>query len=118
MKNHSNLASKKEYLKKMIEKYGDGKTKVSDHAFTIAKINIGLVLNMFLIPGFFYGFLVALCMRFDGMIDTNYFLLLIPLWVILLPLFIFIILNGLATKNSRANKCEKLSLSLMFPSKF
>ena len=101
----------------MIEKYGDNKIKLGDHVLTVAKINFGIIVNMLLIPAFFYGFLVALCMRFDGMIDTSFFILLIPLWMILLPLFIFIILNGVATKNSRANKCEKISLSLMLPSK-
>jgi hypothetical protein len=101
----------------MIELYGDNKVKLSDHVLSTAKINFGIILNMLLIPGFFYGFLVALCLRFDGMIDTSYFILLIPFWIILLPLFIFIILNGMATKNSRANKCEKSSLSVMVPSK-
>ena len=101
---------------RMIEKYGDNKIKLGDHVLTAAKINFGIIVNMIMIPGFFYGFMVALCMRFDGMIDTSLFILLIPLWIILLPLFIFIILNGFATKNSRANKCEKVSLSLMLPS--
>ena len=101
----------------MIDKYGDNRVKLTDHILSVAKINFGLAINMILIPGFFYGFLVALCLRFDGKIDTSYFILLIPLWIILLPLFIFIILNGLGTKNSRANKCEKISLSLMLPSK-
>jgi hypothetical protein len=73
--------------------------------------------NILLIPCFFYSFLVALCMKFDGMIDTSIFILLIPLWVIILPLFIFVVINGLATKNSRANKCEKLTVSLMVPCK-
>ena len=116
IKHRRNYSEKRDYLGKMIEKYGDNKIKLGDHVLTVAKINFGIIVNMLMIPAFFYGFLVALCLRFDGMIDTSLFILLIPLWIILLPLFIFIILNGIATKNSRANKCEKVSLSLMLPS--
>ena len=108
---------KRDYLKKMIEKHGENTVTLGGHLLSMAKINFGMVINMFMIPGFFYGFLVALCMRFDGWIDTSLFILLIPLWIILLPMFIFIVLNGIATKNSRANKCEKLTLSLMVPCK-
>ena len=82
------------------------------------KINFGMIVNALLIPCFFYGFLVALCMKFDGMIDTSIFTLLIPLWVIILPLIIFTVIKGVATKNSRANKCEKITLSLMVPCKY
>ena len=49
--------------------------------------------------------------------EIGLFILLIPLWVIALPIIIFIILNGISTKNSRANKCEKLTLSLTVPCK-
>ena len=82
------------------------------------KINFGMIINSLMIPCFFYGFLVALCMKFDSMIDTSIFILLIPLWVLILPLVIFIVIKGVATRNSRANKCEKITLSLMVPSGF
>lgn len=101
----------------MIEKYGDSNMSVMQHAIVSMKINFGIMLNMLVIPCFFYGFLVALCMKFDGMIDTSILTLLIPLWVIILPLIIFIVINGVATRNSSANKCEKISLSLMVPCK-
>lgn len=71
--------------------------------------------NLILVPGFFYAFWIGLCERFDGHTNTSFFVLLIPLWLIAIPLFIFTVLNGLATQNNRANKCEKISLSLMVP---
>ena len=82
------------------------------------KIDFGMVINSILIPAFFYGFWVALCLRFDGKIKTSLFILLIPLWTIMIPLFIYTVLNGLATTNSRANKCEKIFLSCLVPSKY
>lgn len=104
----------------MIDKYGNANgykiSPVTNHLSSIAKLNFGIVINMILIPAFFFSFLVALCRKFDGVIDTNIFILLIPLWTVILPLIIFLVVNGVATKNSRANKCEKLSLSLMVPS--
>lgn len=89
-----------------------------NHEFHTMKINFGMIVNSLLIPCFFYGFLVALCMKFDGIIETSIFILLIPLWVIILPIVIFIVIKGVATKNSRANKCEKITLSLMVPCGF
>lgn len=89
-----------------------------NHQLHTMKINFGMIVNSLLIPCFFYGFLVALCMKFDGIIETSIFILLIPLWVIILPIVIFIVIKGVATKNSRANKCEKITLSLMVPCKF
>lgn len=93
------------------------KTRVERHIRAIAKINFGLVMNMLLVPCFFYGFLVALCLKFDGRIGTSIFVLLIPVWTVLLPLMIYLVLNGVATKNSRASKLEKVCLSFMVPCK-
>jgi hypothetical protein len=115
---YTNFTDKKHILSKMIEKYGDSNMSVMQHEIVSMKINFGIMFNMVVIPCFFYGFLVALCMKFDGMIKTSIFTLLIPLWVIILPLIIFIVINGIATRNSSANKCEKISLSLMVPCKF
>lgn len=83
----------------------------------ITCIDLGLVLNALIIPTFFFGFWVALCLKFDGYHDTSLFILLIPFWVLSLPLIIYIILNGLAAKNTRANNCEKIILSSLVPSK-
>lgn len=100
----------------MINKYGkDNNITISNHVLMISKIDVGLVINAIVVPGFFYGFWIALCMRFDNAIQTNLFILLIPLWIIALPLFVFAILNGIATQNTRANKCEKITLSVMVP---
>lgn len=90
---------------------------MSAHIRGLWKIDCGLIINAILIPGFFYSFWVALNLKFDGMIHTSLFVLLIPLWTIAIPLFIFTIFNGLATTNSRANKFEKVFLSTLVPSK-
>lgn len=103
----------------MVLKYGDSKLPhLRTHRMGTSCLDLGIVSNVVLVPGFFYGFLVALCMRLDGWINTNFFALLIPLWVIAIPLFLFAVLNGIATKNTRANKCEKITLSLLVPSGF
>ena len=72
---------------------------------------------MILVPGFFLIFWVGLCLKFDGKDNISVFILLIPLWLIAIPLFIFIVLNGVAVKTSRASKCEKITLSIFVPSK-
>lgn len=83
----------------------------------VYSIDLGLVFNALTIPAFFFAFWAALCMKFDGYTDTSLFILLIPLWVITVPLIIFTILNGLAARNTRANKCEKVMLSSFVPGK-
>jgi hypothetical protein len=65
-KHNKNFAEKRDYLKHMIEKYGDNKIKLSGHIWSVAKINFGILINMIFVPAFFYGFLVGLCLRFDG----------------------------------------------------
>lgn len=76
-----------------------------------------MFINLITVPAFFYGFWIALCLRFDGHHDTSLFILLIPVWLIGIPLIVFTILNGLAAQTSRANKCEKLTLSSIVPCK-
>ena len=41
---------------------------------------------------------------------------MLPIWVAGLPLFGYVILNGLAAQNTRINKWEKLTLSILVPS--
>jgi hypothetical protein len=36
------------------------------HEKAIAKLDLGIFINMFLIPGFFFSYLVALCRNLDG----------------------------------------------------
>jgi hypothetical protein len=52
------LLAKKELLKKQ-------SLDLDKHLNHLFKLNIGLTINMISIPTFFYGFLVALCRRFD-----------------------------------------------------
>lgn len=59
-----------------------------------------------------------LCLKFDGTLNVSLFVILIPLWIIVLPLFVYTIMKGLAAINSRANKCEKVFLSVLVPSNF
>jgi hypothetical protein len=40
---------------------------------------------------------------------------MLPVWVAGLPVFGYVILNGLAAQNTRINKCEKLTLSILVP---
>jgi hypothetical protein len=40
---------------------------------------------------------------------------LIPLWVFLIYLSIFLVISGLASTNQRVNKCERISLSVFVP---
>ena len=53
----------------MIDLYGKTHNiTISNHLLRISKIDIGLVINAIVVPGFFYGFWIALCMRFDNAI--------------------------------------------------
>ena len=45
----------------------------------------------------------------------NIFVILIPIWLLLLYLYAFMVLVGMASKNSRVNTCEKVFLSLLVP---
>ena len=40
---------------------------------------------------------------------------MLPVWVAGLPVFGYVILNGLAAQNTRIDKCEKLTLSILVP---
>ena len=42
------------------------------------------------------AFLFMLAQRLDGKNQISYFILIIPLWIIALPIFAYIIINGLA----------------------
>lgn len=57
---------------------------------------VGILLNILLIPGGVLGFLIMLGLRLDGRNQISFFILLVPLWIISIPIFAFIILNGLA----------------------
>jgi len=54
----------------------------------------------------------------DEEIELSLFVIFIPIWILIIVLFIFVALNGLASKNNRVNKCEKIFLSLLVPTGF
>lgn len=110
-----NWKKKQEHLAKMIEKYGQKGSSLQQHQANIIRIDMGLLSNVIVIPGFFYLFWVGLCLKFDGKTSISLFVLLIPLWIIGIALIVFTVLNGLSTQNKRASKCEKILLSLMVP---
>lgn len=103
----------------MLKQYSDGHTtSFAAHLQGISTLNLGLVINMLVIPGFFYSFLVALCLKFDGAITTSIFVLLIPLWVVGLPLIFFIILIGISARTSRVSFWQKILISALVPGKY
>ena len=76
---------------------------------------IGLTINIALIPGVLLGFFYFGAQRIDGENNISYFILLIPIWLFILPLFAYIVLNGVAAQNTRIATCEKIILSLLVP---
>ena len=56
-----------------------------------------------------------LCYRLDGEIELSFFVILIPFWILLLYICSFVVLLGLASKNKKVNKCEKVFLALQLP---
>jgi len=57
---------------------------------------IGILINLLFIPTGVFLFLYLLAQRLDGQNEVSFFVLMIPLWVIAIPIFAYIILNGLA----------------------
>ena len=55
------------------------------------------------------------CAKLDKDISLSIFVILIPIWLLLLYGYAFMVLVGLASKNSRVNTCEKVFLSLLVP---
>ena len=79
---------------------------------------IGILINLLFIPTGVFLFLYLLAQRLDGQNEVSFFVLMIPLWVIAIPIFAYIILNGLAAQNTRINNVEKVFLSLFVPMGF
>ena len=79
------------------------------------KINFGLVPNFLVFTCYHGGFFCLLCLKLDNVVNTSFFIILIPLWVFLLYFSIFLIITGLASTNQRVNKCERVTLSGMVP---
>ena len=86
------------------------------HKLRAFKINfIGSILNILILPCGVGLFLYLFAQRLDGKNDISLFTLLIPVWIIFLPIFAYAILNGLAAQNTRVNKFEKAALSFLVP---
>ena len=88
------------------------------HKSRTCKINCGLVPNFLIFAAYNYGFFFLLCMRLDKRIKLSYFVILIPLWFMLLYTTIFATVVGIASRNSRVNSCEKIFVSLLVPTGF
>jgi hypothetical protein len=56
--------------------------------------------------------------RLDNESELSWFTILIPFWLLLIYGCGFVILLGLASQNSKVNKCEKVFLSLLVPTGF
>ena len=79
------------------------------------RLNAGLVPNSLVASGFVVVFSVLLCMRLDGQIHLSFFIVLIPVWIVLLYICSYLVIVGLASKNYKVNKQERLALSLLMP---
>lgn len=92
---------------------------IGTHGANTRKLDcLGTLFNILFLPGGIAAFLFFLCQRLDGENSLSFFLLMLPVWISAIPLFAYIILNGIAARNTRINKCEKLMLSLIVPCGF
>ena len=82
------------------------------------KVNCGLMPNFVLIAAYNYGFFLLLCLRLDKRIKLSYFVILVPVWVLMLYFTIYITIVGVASRNPQANNCEKVFVSLLVPMGF
>ena len=85
------------------------------HFTSVLKLNLGLILNTLVISGFVVCFSVLLCARLDKAISLNFFIVLIPMWMLLLYMCVYLVLIGLASQNYKVNNAERVILSLLMP---
>jgi hypothetical protein len=76
---------------------------------------MGLLPNSLVASGFVVAFSFLLCARLDGSSHLSFFVVLIPVWIFLLYFCLYLVLVGLASKNYKVNKSERLVLSLLMP---
>lgn len=72
-------------------------------------------MSSILASAFVIVFSVLFCMRLDGNTNLSFFVVLIPVWIVLLYFCTYLIIVGLASKNYKVNKQERLALSLIMP---
>lgn len=85
------------------------------HISQVTKLNAGFIIAFISLCSFFLYFLQLLCQKLDGEETPSIFLVLLPFWIIILPVVIFVVIKGLATSNNRATLCEKIIVSAMVP---
>ena len=89
--------------------------KASKHELRRCKVNCGMLPNFLLFGAYNYGFFILLCLRLDKRIKLSYFVILIPVWIMLIYIIVFATIVGIASHNSRVNSCEKVLVSLLVP---
>jgi len=114
-KNALNFKRKRPHLHAMLAETKDSDSKERKHSATTLKVNLGLLPNFLLIATYNYGFFLLLCLRLDKRIKLSYFIILIPVWVLMLYFTVFATFVGVASRNDRANTCEKVFVSLLVP---
>jgi len=75
-------------------------------------------LNLLFLPLGVFLFLFLFAQRIDGKNQISFYFLMLPCWIIAIPIFAYIVLNGLAAQNTRINNIEKVLLSLFVPMGF
>ena len=76
---------------------------------------LGPIINLICLPGGLYAFLFLTAQRLDGKNELSLYLLMLPAWISAIPIFIYIILQGLAAQNMRVSRTEKCALSFIVP---
>ena len=113
----SNYSSKRDHFTDMLVGQNQAE-KGKAHTNSVLKVNFGLLPNFILISAYNYGFFFLLCLRLDQKIKLSYFIILIPVWILMLYFTIFTTVVGVASRNPRANTCEKVFVSLLVPTGF
>ena len=102
-------------------KVARNKIKISDPAATskhkrfLVKFNLGLLPNYLCFTAFFSIFSHLFAQKMDGATQISLFIILIPLWLLVIYVVSFVVLAGLASKNKKINICEKILLALVPP---
>lgn len=84
---------------KLIREFRENRAKelIDAHRYGSLKMDcVGMFLNLIFLPCAVYAFIFFAAQRLDGENDLSFFTLLVPLWVCALPVFAYMILNGIA----------------------
>ena len=113
-KDRENWRKKNKYFSAQMVKHKLVK-EMSQHKSLRTKINCGLIPNFIIFAAWNGGFMYLFCAKLDQQLTLSIFVILIPFWILLLFLYAYLVLVGLASKNSRVNTCERVFLSLLVP---